>query len=292
MLKQLKSVLFYIIQPILVIYYRFKVKEFPFVEDSITTLDKLKKGNLSFARFGDGEFNIIMGYEIGFQNANQRLRRELVRVITTQNNKCAIGIPNIFNGLNNFENSAKRFWLYKICINWRKWKKFLILPQYLDSLSSRFYMDLENKEDSDRIINRWKELWNERHLVIVEGDKTLMGIGNDLFSNAKSIKRIICPSKNAFDKYQKILIASSNVDKDSLILIALGPTASILAYDLSLLGFQAIDTGHLDLEYNWKILNASKKIMVKGRAVNEIINDQYEEIFDLTYRDQIIKKID
>ena len=35
------------------------------------------------------------------------------------------------------------------------------------------------------------------------------------------------------------------------VLIALGQTATVLAYDLSEAGLQAIDPGHVDVEYEW-----------------------------------------
>ena len=35
------------------------------------------------------------------------------------------------------------------------------------------------------------------------------------------------------------------------MLIALGPTATILAYDLAEKGVQALDVGHIDIEYEW-----------------------------------------
>lgn len=58
-------------------------------------------------------------------------------------------------------------------------------------------------------------------------------MGNDLFDNATSIKRIICPAENAYSKLEAIKSSIRlNVEKDTLILGALGPTASILASQL------------------------------------------------------------
>jgi hypothetical protein len=45
-------------------------------------------------------------------------------------------------------------------------------------------------------------------------------------------------------------------DKNILILISLGPTATVLAYDLAKLGYWAIDIGHIDNEYEWLKLEA------------------------------------
>ena len=76
-------------------------------------------------------------------------------------------------------------------------------------------------------------------------------------SKTLSIKRILCPEKDAFDKYDNILSEALKQDKTSLFLIALGPTATILASELCDNEFQAIDIGHLDIEYEW-FLNERK----------------------------------
>ena len=48
-------------------------------------------------------------------------------------------------------------------------------------------------------------IWNDKEIVIIEGDKSRLGIGNDLFNNSKLIERVICPTRNAFNSYSKIL---------------------------------------------------------------------------------------
>ena len=104
-----------------------------------------------------------------------------------------------------------------------------------------------------------------------------MGIGNDLFADTKSIKRILAPSKNAFSKYDEILnVVKKNISKDKLILIALGPTATVLAYDLFKLGYQAIDIGHIDIEYEWYLRGATEKIKIPNKFVNEVSGGEEE----------------
>lgn len=39
--------------------------------------------------------------------------------------------------------------------------------------------------------------------------------------------------------------------KDRLIIIVLGPTAKLLAYDLNKLGYRALDLGHMAKAYEW-----------------------------------------
>ena len=42
------------------------------------------------------------------------------------------------------------------------------------------------------------------NVYLVEGEYTRCGIGNDLLDHTLSIHRIICPSKDAFEKYDEI----------------------------------------------------------------------------------------
>ena len=130
---------------------------------------------------------------------------------------------------------------------------------------------------------------------MIEGEKTRFGIGNDLLNNAKSIKRILCPTRNSYSLYDKILKSVLNFDKSNLILISLGPTATILAYDLTKYGYQAIDIGHADIEYEYQIRKANKKIGIPYKFVNEYnggINEaDLEDAPDKIYYKQIIDKI-
>ena len=74
--------------------------------------------------------------------------------------------------------------------------------------------------------------------------------------------------------------------------MALGPTATVMAYDLAKLGYQAIDIGHVDIEYEWFLMKAIHKVPIQNKYVNEAgagigvgsCNNQ-------TYLNQIIFKI-
>ena len=83
------------------------------------------------------------------------------------------------------------------------------------------------------------------------------------------------------------------MNKNKLILIALGPTATVLSYDLNKLGYQAIDIGHADIEYEWYLCKARGKISIKNKYVNESgeKNKTYTNVADKNYYKQIIAKI-
>ena len=86
---------------------------------------------------------------------------------------------------------------------------------------------------------------------------------------------------------------SASVLRSRLILLALGQTATVLAYDLAKEGFWAIDIGHVDVEYEWFLRGAKDKIKIAGKYVQEA-NDKEEdmsEIVDSNYLKQIVCRV-
>ena len=189
--------------------------------------------------------------------------------------------------------NARKYWMKYLNLNRSKIYKIINMNKiYYDTQVTRLYIDIKDKSKVENRFNLVKSLWNNREVVIVEGEKSRLGIGNDLFNGCKSIERIICPSINAFSKYDEIFKEVKKQDKSKLILIALGPTATILAYDLSNEGYQAIDIGHIDIEYEWYLMKVKEKCPVKNKYIGEINGgDCVEDILDKKYNKQIIKII-
>lgn len=117
-------------------------------------------------------------------------------------------------------------------------------------------------------------------------------MGNDLFDNAQSIHRILCPPCNAFNSINRIRAEACKQNKNVLFLIALGPTATVLAYDLFKAGYQAIDIGHVDVEYEWWRMGARRKIKLERKYVNEVANGNQVADAGEEYNKQVIIKID
>ena len=78
-----------------------------------------------------------------------------------------------------------------------------------------------------------------------------------------------------------------------MILLALGPTSTVLAYDLYKLGYQVIDVGHIDIEYEWFLRKAKKRIQIDNKYVNEALGNKYKiaNVTDTKYYKEIISKI-
>lgn len=115
---------------------------------------------------------------------------------------------------------------------------------------------------------------------------------NNLFDGAKSISRIVCPARSAFDKYDEILSAFNDISPDKLVLAALGPTATVLAYDLCNEGYQAIDIGHLDVEYEWFLRKDVEGVPLEFKYVDGSSKGRkVHRLEDPEYKRQIIKRI-
>ena len=263
------------------------------------TIKEIIKYNKSISRFGDGEFNLIFKNGIRFQEFNQRLSKKLMEVLNSNKKNLLVGIlyyPYKKSQQSLYIKEVVRF--FEIWFLKNKFKLLKILDKkkkYYSTEITRFYFHLKNKSKVPQYIKKLKKIWNERDVLFVEGEKTRLGIGNDLFNNTKSIKRIICPAKNSFRVYDKILNSILKFDKNILILISLGPTATVLAYDLTLSGYQAIDIGHVDIEYELFLRKAKKMIQIPLKYVNEYNsgrNENVGKVTDVNYYKQIVYKID
>ncbi len=191
-----------------------------------------------------------------------------------------------------YNDSTNDFWKKHLARYRKYWYKYLVKgKKYYNASMTRQYIGLRHKEESGEIFEHIKKIWDGRSVVIIEGEKSRLGVGNDLLDNAASIKRILGPSSQAFSKYDELLEEAKKIDKDSLVLLALGPVATCLAYDLHKLGYQAVDIGHVDIEYEWYKMKAQKKMPVKNKMVHEAVTGEIGEIHDRKYESQIIAKI-
>ena len=102
-----------IIDFFLYIYVKNKFK-FPKVHSVSKTLENILENNLSFARFGDGEFNLISEKSIGFQDGNLNLSKRLQQVLTENQTHCLICIPKTIENLNGLNFKSKIVWMHLI----------------------------------------------------------------------------------------------------------------------------------------------------------------------------------
>lgn len=224
------------------------------------------------------------------------MAKRLIQILNSNEKNLLIGINIPYKKKDLIKFKKKSLSFYKNFLYKNKFKLSKIINKqkiYYSSFISRFYIDFINNNGIKNYIKILKKIWDKREVLIIEGEKSRLGIGNDLFDNMKSIKRIICPIKNSFKVYDKIIKETLKVNEKRLILIALGPTATLLAYDLYKLGYQSIDIGHVDIEYEWYLRKAKKKIRIEYKYVNEVKNgkNNIAKIKDKNYYKQIISII-
>ena len=268
---------------------------YPVIIDAETAIQEIIDDKKSMARFGDGEFSIICGhYRQPFQRCDERLANRLKQVLQSDVDNFMIGIADNYGNLERFTDFAANGIRLYMQDNIRREHMQLLSRDkvYYDAYLSRPYVMLRDKftDAPQRRFGHLKKIWNDRNVIMIEGEQTRLGIGNDLFGECKSIRRILAPAKNSYDRYQEILDAALNAGNESdLFLIATGPSAGVFAYDLAMEGFQAIDIGHVDIEYEWFLKGTGEREPIINKYTNEIPGqEEAEDIQDPVYASQII----
>ena len=265
------------------------------------TIDYIINNRCAISRFGDGELQLMLNKDasIGFQDTNALLSQRLRDVFQKPPSNLLICMPRYMNSTRGCTPVCRKYW--------RDWGVYGDMHQrtvefirskigrkycFGDALLTRPYIDQLNPPKAQKTFASLRRIWEGRNLLFIEGNKTRLGIGNDLFSNAHSIKRIIAPPTNAFDVYGELVSTVISLHSDELVLIALGPTATVLAADLAYQGIQALDIGHVDIEYEWFLQKATNKAAIFGKYTNE---NQHGSIvadcMDETYLSQIIAEV-
>lgn len=266
---------------------------FPTIRGGREALEKVYKERKSLCRYGDGEFEIIFGRERApFQCYRTGLGNRLKEIVGNQADNVITCIADNYGCLDKYTEMAACSIRQYMTPDMREEHMRLLdmKKEYYDAYVSRPYMIYQDKSTAKLIFELWKRLWRKRDIVIVEGKLSRNGYRNDLFRDCSSIKRILCPAENAWDFYQEIFqYINENIRKETLVLITLGPTATVLAYDLAAKGYQAIDMGHLDNEYEWYLRCAKERFNISYKYVVESSGGtQVDEIDDIEFESQVV----
>ena len=248
--------------------------------DMQETLEYVKSRQISVARFGDGEIDLMTGHSIPYQDYDEELAKRLKQIITMpDNDKLLVCLPDIFDRRERYNFSCNSFWNRHL-EQYHDFYNEIITEKrcYGSTFLSRPYIDLEDKSISGKHFNNLKEFFADKDILIVEGYYSRSGVGNDLFHRANSVERIICPSRNAYNKYEIILNTVMKYGVNKLILLMLGPTAKVLASDLAFSGFWAVDIGHIDSEYEWYMTGTTHKTKLKNKHTAEFNFDEHIEL--------------
>lgn len=231
------------------------------------TINYILQKKCSVSRNGDGEVFLMTGKSIDFQRYDARLSKLMKKALAEQDERYLPCVINVFD-----KHYDRGTYYYNHLVSYRYYWYKLTNPKviYGDAGITRFYSTKSDVTRAKETVVSLRRIWDKRNLLIVEGEQSRLGVGNDLFANAAAIRRILVPSIDAFSRYDEIKQATeNNSDRDTLILLAIGPTATALAYELYKDGYWAIDIGHVDICYEWYIRGLERGDNIPGKYTNE-----------------------
>jgi hypothetical protein len=204
------------------------------------TLRKVLDG-MSLARYGDGEVKHIEGKRNVSQVFVSSLQERLIEVFNSKLKNLIVAIPNVFNGRSFTEvdgkfihNMKRRFG--RICDPGKTYgSSYLTRGDLCGYLSWPCFWGL------------FQNLWDGRDVVLVRGHE---GRANpSMIRKARNVDHVATPFSNAWKAYPDILKECKTHPKESVYLLCVGPTATVLAHDLCKSGRWAVDIGHRGMFY-------------------------------------------
>lgn len=211
------------------------------------TLERVHDERLSLSRFGDGEILLATTPEhnIGFQQSTPQLRKDLVAALNPDwlaSGRVMVTLPPPFVG--------SLHWLGVWIKVWRDLSNLLHHDkQYGNTLVSRpsFF-----QEEGEAGVAQWRRLWAGRPILIVTGKGSRFDLLPSMFDSARAVEFVYSAPVNAYSQIDEVYEETlKRAGRDTLVLLSLGPTATILAHRFASEGLQALDVGHLSASYDF-----------------------------------------
>ena len=138
------------------------------------TLDELLKTEKSLVRFGDGEFNLINGNSIAYQEYQEDLAQEMREILLHADdteNKVLICLPEIFEifkGSFLQNEDSEKFWKQVLDDHGRFFQETCQAKRYGSTWISRPYIDNKDKSHAITQFEKIKSLFEHKDILIVE----------------------------------------------------------------------------------------------------------------------------
>jgi len=266
----------------------------PRVKSIEETILKILSDRVSIARFGDSEvLYIVDKLNLPYQQYDERLAGILKTILKFEHENILVGLPQAYRSLDNTLKKHVIFWRSQIAWTYPRFCRLLDLKkEYYNATITRIYYGFKDHELSARLFTLIRKIWQGREILLIEGEKSRLGMGNDLFENSVSVERILGPAHDAFRRFDDLLQEAKKHSKDKLVLIAMGPTAKALAFELGKAGYQAVDIGNLDLEYEWFKMKVDERVKIRGKYTSEVAGGRIvEDVADPIYERQIVCRL-
>ena len=213
----------------------------------IETLKVLKQKRISLIRYGDGEFVLMFDEKpICFQQYSPDIKKDLFVAYNE-----SINSSHILVALPHFDKDEdldkdlymKAFWI-------KNEKNMTNLISKAEAYGNSYitrpeFFSLHHK----KAVSLWRKVWKNEDLVIITGKNSRFNTIPELFDSAKSINYIYSEPVNAYESINMDEITNVINKQTSLVVIALGPMGTILSHKLAMLGYWALDIGHISNSY-------------------------------------------
>ena len=145
------------------------------------TLDYIKNRRISVARFGDGEFRLMAGESIAYQDYDEELVRQMKQIVTMpDNDKLLVCLPDVFERRERYRAVGNCFWKWHLKLYQDIYAEMITNEKrYGNAFISRPYMELIDKSASGGYFNTIRELFEGKSILIVEGFYSRSGVGNE-----------------------------------------------------------------------------------------------------------------
>lgn len=212
------------------------------------TVDYVINNKVSVSRVGDGE---ELAHNILKRNCKfPELAQKLTCIMKEgTNEKCLVCVNN-FNG---DSEDVPIYWRRHFLSYWTN----VVRPEdfeklefdkngmYGDAYAFLFYFNKLSKEQIEEGKRYIEQIWNGKKVLFVVNRDSKILKDNVCFKDVAEKAYIYGPECDAYASYKEIYEQiKNNYDKDWLVYIEMGAMATILAYELSELGYQALDMGH------------------------------------------------
>lgn len=209
------------------------------VRTLLETLELLASTELSMARFGDGEFRLMLlnDFNLRFQKNSPELQDDLRKVFISNDADVLVGFPQLFRDAH-WSGVYQELWprLNQLTTSGRTYAcAHITRPQAFSALG-------------ERAVELWRQIWEGKKVAIVTGEGSRFDLIPELFDNLASHEFIYSLPVNAYEDIDRVEAVVTDSDCD-LALIALGPAGGILAHRLATAGKRALDIGHLSNSY-------------------------------------------
>jgi hypothetical protein len=207
------------------------------------TLNRAVQDRLSIARFGDGELWLALAPSSGlsFQRNSPELNRDLRALLRGDG---IDGVP-VLVCIPGLSSSYYRHYWAKY---WSLVRPLLNPGMHYGNTSVSREAMFRGGAEAGRLA--WRNVWAGRDVCYVTGRGSRFDPIPELFDNVASERHIYSEPRNAYSDLPRLIEEiEGSIPRETLILISLGPTATLLAAELARRGFWAIDLGHVTSAY-------------------------------------------